>query len=74
VEFTVLRDMGKACSIVRTLNFRKASFQLFKEFVSRTHWEMVLRHRETEQSWQIFKDAFDRAQDLSLPRCKKSGK
>jgi len=28
VEFTFLRDMGKARSIVRTLNFRKANFQL----------------------------------------------
>jgi len=37
VEFTVLRDMGKARSIV--LNFRKATFQLFKELVSRTPWE-----------------------------------
>jgi len=36
VEFTVLRDMGKAASTVRTLNFRKTNFQLFKELVSRT--------------------------------------
>jgi len=45
VEFTVLRDMGKARSIVRTLNFRKANFWLFKELVSRTPWETVLRDR-----------------------------
>ena len=31
VEFAVLRDMGQAKSKVRTLNFRKAKFQLFKE-------------------------------------------
>ena len=36
VEFTVLRNTGKARSIVRTLNFRKARFQLFKELGSRT--------------------------------------
>jgi len=36
VEFTVLRDMGKVRSIVRTLNLRKASFQLFKELVGPT--------------------------------------
>jgi len=35
---------------------------------------MVFRDRGTEQSWQIFKDAFHRAQELSVPRCKKSGK
>jgi len=74
VEFAVLRDMGKARSVVRTLNFRKANFQLFKELVSRTLWEMVLRDRGAEQGWQIFKEAFHKAQELSVPRCKKSGK
>ena len=29
-EYTVLRHMGQAKSKVRTLNFRKANFQLFK--------------------------------------------
>jgi len=36
VEFTLLRDTGKARSMVRTLSFRKANFQLFKELVRRT--------------------------------------
>jgi len=43
VEFTVLRDMGKARSVVRTLNFRKANFQLFKGLVSRTPWKNGLQ-------------------------------
>jgi len=30
VEFSVLRDKGQAKRKVRTLNFRKAEFQLFK--------------------------------------------
>jgi len=29
---------------------------------------MVVRDRGAEQSWQIFKDAFHRAQELSDPR------
>ena len=74
VEFTVLRDMGQAKSKVRTLNFRQEDFQLFKELVKRTPWETALRDKGAEQSWQIFKDAFHRAQELSIPRCKKSGK
>jgi len=73
VEFTVLRDMGKE-SIVRTLIFRKAKFQLFKELVNRIPWETVIKDRWAEQSWQIFKDAFHRTQELSVPRCKKSVK
>ncbi|KFQ55458.1 hypothetical protein N334_10646, partial [Pelecanus crispus] len=68
------RDMGKARSIVRTLNSRKAKFQLFKELVRTTPWETVLRNRGTEQSWEIFKDTFHGVQELSVPRCKKSGK
>jgi len=71
VEVTVLGDMGKARSIVRTLNFRKANFQFFKDLVSRTPWERVLRDRGAEHSWQNFKHAFHRAQELSVPRCKK---
>jgi len=45
VEFTLLRDTGKARKIVSTPNFRKANFQLFKELVSIKPWEMVLRDR-----------------------------
>jgi len=74
VEFTGLRDVGKARSIVRTLNFMISNFLLFKELRSRTPWETVLRDRGAEKSWQIFKDAFHRAQELSVPRSNKSGK
>jgi len=35
---------------------------------------MVLRDRGAEQSWHVFKDAFRRAQELSIPRCKNSGR
>jgi len=52
----------------------KAFFQLFKELVSITPWEMVFRDREAKLNWQIFKDAFNRAQEFSVSRCKKSGK
>jgi len=69
-----LRDRGQEKSKVRTQNFRKANFQLFKELVSRTPLEMSLRDKGAEQSWQVFKDTFHREQELSIPRCKKSEK
>ncbi|KFO76697.1 hypothetical protein N303_06718, partial [Cuculus canorus] len=68
------RDTGRARSIVRTLNFRKTKFQLFKELVSRMPWETVLRDKGAEQSWQIFKDAFHKAQECSASICRKSGR
>jgi len=74
VELMLLKEMGITKSIVRTLNFRRANFQLFKEIVRRTPWETVLRDRGTEQSWQVFKDVFQTAQELSIPKCKKSGR
>ena len=66
--------MGQLKSKVRTMNFRKAKFQLFKELVNGTPLQTALRNKGAEQSWQIFKDAFHRAQELSVSRCKKSGK
>jgi len=76
LEFTVLSDIHQVKSQVKTLNFRKAKFQLFKELVNGIPWETALRNKGVGQRWQrqIFKDAFHRAQELSIPRCKKSGK
>ena len=37
-------------------------------------WETVLMGKGEEQSWHIFKEAFLRAQELSIPRCNKSVK
>jgi len=71
---TVLRDISQVKGKVRTLNLRKEKFHLFKEIVSRTTWKTALRDTGAEQSWQIFKNAFHRVQELSVPRCKKSGK
>ncbi|KAK4806794.1 hypothetical protein QYF61_005590 [Mycteria americana] len=74
VEFTIWRDMGQVKSRVRTLNFRKANIQLFKELVDGTPWETALRDKGAEESWQLFKDIFLRTQELLIPTCKKSGK
>jgi len=74
VELTALTDKGQGKSKVRTLNFRKANFQLFEELVNRTPWETALRDRGAEQRWQICKDAFHRVQELSIPSCKKPGR
>ena len=61
-------------SEIRMLNFRKAKLQLFKELVKKTSWKTALKHKGAEQSWQIFKEAFLRAQEISIPRCRKPGK
>jgi len=50
VEFTVLRNMGRAKRKVRTLNFRKVKFQLFKELVNRTPGKLPSERREQNRA------------------------
>ena len=74
VEFTILRDTGQVKSRVRTLNFGRARFQLFKELVDGAPWETAPRVKGAEKSWQLFEGIFLRVQELSIPTCKKWGK
>ncbi|GAB0206529.1 hypothetical protein GRJ2_003118500 [Grus japonensis] len=74
VEFTILRDMGQVKSKIKILNFKRVNFQSFKQLVDETLWETTLRDKGAEQSWRLFKDVFLRAQEFSVPMCKKSGK
>ena len=62
------RDIRQAKSKIRKLNSRKAKFQLFGELVNKMPWETVLKSEVVEQSWQIFKEAFLRAQEFSISR------
>jgi len=50
VEFMLQRDMRQAKSKIRMLNFGKSKFQLFRELVSKTPWEIVLMGKGAEQS------------------------
>jgi len=74
VEFVLRKDMKQVKSKISMLNFRKDKFELFSEFVNRTPWETVTIGMGAEQNWQIFKEAFLRAQEVSIPKCSKSGK
>ncbi|KFZ51573.1 hypothetical protein N338_04103, partial [Podiceps cristatus] len=63
-----------AKSGIRTLNFKRANFRRFKELLAEISWEVVLRDRNAEEGWLLFKDAFLRAQELSVPLKKKVGR
>jgi len=51
------------------LNVKKADFHLFRELVSKALWETVLMGNDAEESLQIFKNDFLRAQEILIPRC-----
>lgn len=71
-------DTCQTRSLIGTLDFRKANHRLFRELVTRTlppRRETVLGVEEgAERRWQISKGAFHGAQELSIPRWKKSSK
>jgi len=50
------------------------NFRLFKELLEEISWEAVLRDKGVEQSWLLFEDAFLRAQVISIPQTKKTGR
>lgn len=70
----ISRSLNLVRSKVKTLNFGRANFQLLKELVNEIPWETVLRDREADQSWQLFKATFLGAQELSIPVCRKSSR
>jgi len=68
VEFLILRNVGLTRSGVKTLNFVRVKFRLFKELLDKIPWEAVLRDKGVKESWLLFKDAFLRTQELSVPQ------
>lgn len=74
VEFVISRSVSLVRSKVKTLNFVRANFQLFKEMVKEIPWETVLKGRHADQSWQLFRATFLTVQELSIPVCRKLSK
>lgn len=53
VEFTTLRDIGKVKARVRTLNFRRTKFQLFKTSPGKLHSEARKLNRAGVEAQKI---------------------
>ncbi|KGL82736.1 hypothetical protein N309_03795, partial [Tinamus guttatus] len=59
---------------IATLDFKKANFDLFREFLGGIPWTRVLEGKEVQESWLTFKHHFLQAQDWWIPITKKSNK
>ena len=68
----LLKGVGQKKGKSMMLNFRMAKFQIFRELINKTPWKTVLK--DMKQSWQIFKETFLSAQELSMQRSWKSRK
>jgi len=74
VEFRILRRGSRAISKIKTLDFRRANFGLFKELLGGILWVRALEGRGVQESWSLFKHHFLHAQDPCIPLSKKSSK
>jgi len=74
VNFRILRGGSRAISRIKTLDFRRANFGLFKELLGGIPWVRALEGRGVQESWLLFKHHFLHAQDRCIPLSKKSSK
>jgi len=74
VEFRILRGGSRAISRIKTLDFRRANFGLFKELLGGIPWARALKGRGVQECWSLFKRHFLHAQERCIPLRKKSSK
>jgi len=74
VNFRNLRGGSRVISRIKTLDFRRANFGLFKELLGGIPWVRALEGRGVQESWSLFKRHFLHAQQRCIPLSKKSRK
>jgi len=74
VEFSILRCTRQIKSRVKTLDFRRANFLLFRALVHGIPWETALRSKGAKENWETFKDIFLSVEEISILTCKDSSR
>jgi len=74
VEFRILRGGSRAISRIKTLDFKRANFGLFKELLGGIPWARALEGSGVQECWLLFKCHFLHAQERCIPLRKKSSK
>jgi len=74
VEFRIMRGGSRAISRIKTMDFRRANFDLFQELLGGIPWARALEGWGVHECWSLFKHYFLHAQDRCIPLSKKSSK
>jgi len=74
VNFRILHGGSRAISRIKSLDFRRASFGLFKELLGGIPWARALEGRRTQEIWSLLKNHFLHTQYQCIPLRKKSRK
>jgi len=73
-NFRILRGGSRAISRIKTLDFSRANFGIFKELPGRIPRVRALEGRAVQEFWSLFNHHFLHAQDLCIPLSKNSSK
>ncbi|TRZ07325.1 hypothetical protein HGM15179_019139 [Zosterops borbonicus] len=71
-EFSIFGEIRRYINKTFTLDFRRADFGLFKRLIQRVPWEEALKNKGVQESWVLFKTEFLRAQEQTVPVCRKT--
>ncbi|TRZ13846.1 hypothetical protein HGM15179_013263 [Zosterops borbonicus] len=74
IEFSIIGEVRRYTNKTFTLDFRRAVFGLFKILIQRVPWEEALKNKGVQESWALFKTEFLRAQEQTVPVCRKTSR
>jgi len=72
VNFRILHGGSRVTSRIKTLDFSRANFGLFKDLLGGNPWVRALEGRGVLESWSLFKHHVLHAQEQCIPQRKKS--
>ncbi|RMC08902.1 hypothetical protein DUI87_13896 [Hirundo rustica rustica] len=71
IEFSIIGEKRRNINKISTLDFWRADFGLFKRLIQRVPWETVLENKRVQERWVCFKTEILRAQEQTVPVCRK---
>ncbi|TRZ18145.1 hypothetical protein HGM15179_008964 [Zosterops borbonicus] len=74
IQLSIFGETRRYINKTFTLDFRRADFGLFKRLIQRVPWEEALKNKEVQESWVFFKTEFLRAQEQTVPVCRKTSR
>ncbi|RMC10255.1 hypothetical protein DUI87_13057 [Hirundo rustica rustica] len=73
IEFSILGEVRRNTSKTLALDFQRADFGLFRRLIQRIPWEAALKNKRVQESWACLKTEILRAQEQTVPVCRKEG-
>ncbi|TRZ10607.1 hypothetical protein HGM15179_016504 [Zosterops borbonicus] len=74
IEFSIIGEIRRYINKTFTLDFRRADFGLFRRLIQGVPWEEALKNKGVQESWVLFKTEFLRAQEQTVPVCRKTSR